>query len=182
MSKRSRVTLLPADVRGELDRRLVAGVFSNYQVLADWLEERGFAVGRHSVARYGKKLERRLEAVRLAALQAQEVVAAAPDCDAMMNDALMRLVQNHLFSLLIDLTPRQARQLKVSTLARSLGDLARAGLVQKRQMEQVRDNLKRKLNDAQDKLLAEARQAAGAAGLSPDTEQRIRQTLLQITP
>ncbi len=57
MAKRSSVQGLPEDVRRQLDERLVAGQFSDYEGLAKWLDENGHKIGKSSINRYGQELE-----------------------------------------------------------------------------------------------------------------------------
>lgn len=57
MSKRSSIDALPADVRRQLDERLVASGFSGYSALAEWLEAEGYKIGKSSIHRHGQALE-----------------------------------------------------------------------------------------------------------------------------
>ena len=54
--------------------------------------------------KYGQKLEQRLELLKIATAQARAVVEAAPDDDR-INEALMRLVQQNLFAVLVEVEP-----------------------------------------------------------------------------
>ena len=44
MGIRSKVAMLPAAVRAELDRRIVGRAFSGYQALAEWLQAQGYRI------------------------------------------------------------------------------------------------------------------------------------------
>ena len=88
---------LPPDLRAEFDRRLIAGAFSDYRGLARWLRENGYSMSHASLARYGKALDRKLAALKLATEQARAVVEAAGGADDTINEGLMRLVQGDLF-------------------------------------------------------------------------------------
>lgn len=60
MPSPSKVELLPEGVRHELEKRLVARAFSDYEGLSAWLEELGHAVSKSALHRYGAALEREL--------------------------------------------------------------------------------------------------------------------------
>jgi Protein of unknown function (DUF3486) len=66
MGIRSKVAMLPAAVRAELDRRIVERAFSGYQALAEWLQAQGYRIADDSVQRYGARLRRQREALDLA--------------------------------------------------------------------------------------------------------------------
>ena len=74
---KGKIKRLPPDLRAEFDRRLVAGAFSDYRGLARWLRENGYSISHTALARYGRALDRKLEALKLATEQAR---APASDC------------------------------------------------------------------------------------------------------
>jgi hypothetical protein len=61
MAPRSKMDLLPQNVRKEIDRRLFESNFSNYVALADELYARGHRISKSAVHRYGKELQRRVQ-------------------------------------------------------------------------------------------------------------------------
>src|SRR2546423_8713418 len=61
MGIRSKVAVLPAAVRGELDRLMVERAFSGYQALAEWLQGQGYRISDDSVQRYGVRLRQQLD-------------------------------------------------------------------------------------------------------------------------
>src|SRR6266851_1252002 len=69
MPARSKVAMLPAEVRTELDRRIVEQAFSGYQDLAEWLQGQGYHIAHDSVQRHGSRLLRRIEAMERLARQ-----------------------------------------------------------------------------------------------------------------
>ena len=74
MPPRSTVELLPADVREELDRRLVETAFGSYEVHATWLGEKGHAVSKSALKRYGVRTK---AAAAASAAAAHEITAKA---------------------------------------------------------------------------------------------------------
>jgi hypothetical protein len=75
MGIRSKVALLPAAVRSELDRHIVERAFGGYQSLAEWLQAKGHRISDDSVQRYGVRLRHQLDAISLACHQAQALAA-----------------------------------------------------------------------------------------------------------
>ena len=56
MPRRSSIATLPPDVRRELELRLVASGFSDYDGHTAWLHDRGHTISRSSLGRYGLEL------------------------------------------------------------------------------------------------------------------------------
>ena len=161
MPRRSKVAVLPEEVRAELDRRLVAGSFSGYVELAEWLTGQGYPISHASVHRHGEELERRIEAVKLATEQAEALVAASPDDTGAVADASIRLAQERIFQVLVAAEGGDLKDL--SAAARALAETARAGTAVRAERR---------------KALAAAAERAGKAmakrGLSGDTATAIR--------
>src|SRR5438105_15864639 len=76
MGIRSKIAVLPAAVRTELDRLIVERAFSGYQALAEWLQAQGYRISDDSVQRYGVRLRHQLDAIKLADHQARAFAAA----------------------------------------------------------------------------------------------------------
>ena len=58
MPARSLIYTLPAELRAELDRRLIESEFAGYEAHASWLAERGHPLGIAVVRRYGARLRK----------------------------------------------------------------------------------------------------------------------------
>jgi hypothetical protein len=172
MPPRSKVSLLPPQVQDELNRRLIAGSFSNYNGLESWLEEQGFAIGKSSLQRYGTRFEERCKALKLATDQAKAIVAEAGDDEGAMNDALIRLVQEKSFNLLMDLDV-DPEQIEFPKLVRAIADVGRTGIKQKEWAAKARQKA---LADA----ASAAQQAARRKGISEETAEFIRKQILGI--
>ncbi len=161
MPRRSKVLTLPAEVRKRLEALIVERGFGDYAGLADWLHAQGYDVGRMSVQRHGAKLERRIEALRLATEQAEALVAAAPDDAGAVADASLRMAQERIFELLLAADEGDLKEL--SAAAKALAETARASLA-------VRAERRKALSEAAER----AGQAAKQAGLSSGTADAIR--------
>lgn len=77
MGRLNSITILPDDVRAEIDARLIASGFGNYEAFSDELRHRGHAVSKSALARYGKTQEKRRQMIKAAA----EISAAGVDAD-----------------------------------------------------------------------------------------------------
>jgi len=176
---KGKIKRLPPDVRAEFDHRLVAGAFSDYRGLSRWLGERGYYISHASLARYGKALDRKLEALKLATEQARIVVAAAGDADDTINEGLMRLVQGDLFRVLVELKEADPEKVDVNALARNVASICRSSVQMRRAAEEIRGGIGRRVAAAERKVVAAARRGA-RGGLSEMAEKRIRAALLEI--
>lgn len=169
MTKRSAVLALPEDVRGELERQLVARAFSDYRGLAAWLEDRGFEISKSALHRYGQEFEDRVEALRTATHQAKLIVESTPDDEGAVSEALMRLVQEKIFQLMMQLEINPAKSPNLGSLARAVAELGRASVTQKKWQAEVRERIETRLK----KLDAET----GAGRVDAETLRRVREEI-----
>lgn len=139
MPPRSKIDQLPDPVREELERRLIASGFGGYRGLADWLESKGFEIGKSALHQWGQTFEDRVKQLKVASAQAKAIVEASPDDEGAVNDALMRLVQEKLFQALMafNVDPDKASTMNLGALARAIAELGRASVVQKKFMAEV---------------------------------------------
>jgi hypothetical protein len=98
----SKIDLLPEEVRRELDERIVAAGFGGYVALSEWLAERGYEIGKSTLGMHGKKMERRLSAVRASTQAAALFEEAARDDTDARSAAIFAQVQSGLFDALVD--------------------------------------------------------------------------------
>jgi uncharacterized protein DUF3486 len=167
-----RIRVLPAEVRKELDERIARRDFKSYRELKRWLGQHNCQIATVGVRRHVLKLDARLEAVRLATEQARAVVEASGSDDTDINQALLRLVQQHLFTLLVETNKADLTEVNLGSLARTVGTLARASVAQ----QQFADEMRTHVLAAQRTLVdAEAR------GLTDAGVAQIKQVLMQIT-
>lgn len=160
MPPRSKVHRAPADIKAFLDRALVENNFSDYENLAKELEERGYAISKSAIQRYGKDFEQRLAALKMASEQAKAIVDASPDDEGAVNDALMRLVQERLFNLLL----AEGGKLDLPKAAKAIAELGKATIAQKKfAIEQ----------NARKQLIAEQREKLDALGKSGEVDTEL---------
>ncbi|MGN5220494.1 DUF3486 family protein [Aeromonas veronii] len=168
MPPRSKVAKLPANVKKWLDEALVEESFGNYELLSKELEARGHSISKSALHTYGQDFSARLSALKMASEQARAVVAAAPDEEGAVNEALMRLVQEHLFKLLM----AEGGDFDLPKIARAVAELGKASVVQKKWQAEVRT----KLEDAAQKV----EQIAKKGGMSSDVINTIRKEILGV--
>jgi len=165
------LTDLPDDVRKELDSKLIANQFSDYVGLSQWLESQGFTISKSSLNRYGQSFEKRLQAVKLSTEMAKTLVENVPDDADAMSEALTRMAQDRLFSLLVNMHI-DADDISVAQLMKAVSELTKASTLNKR----FSQDIKRKLADA-----AKASEAiAKRGGLSDADWAAIRANFLGI--
>jgi len=171
MADRSSILDLPEVTRAELDSRLIKGGFRGYQELETWLRGQGFEVSKSSIHRYGSKLDQRIAELKRSTDQAKALVAAAPDDSADMSEALMRLMQEKLFTLLMDMEvdPENA---SLGAIAKAMAPLARASIALKKHAAEVA----LKARDAADA----ASRIAQRGGLSEGSADEIRRLIMGI--
>jgi hypothetical protein len=172
MPRRSAVFDLPEHIKSALDKRLAEGGFQDYKGLSDWLALMGWQLSKSAIHRYGQNFAEKLSTLKLVTEQAKAVVEAAPDKEGAVNDALVRLVQEKLFGVLIDLDPAVLKQEKLSYLAKAIADLGRASVQQKQWMAKVAER-------ARD-TAAEVAEVARKSGLSDLAVEDIRRRILGV--
>lgn len=171
MPQRSKVLSLPDDIKASLDKRLINGGFSDYTSLATWLEEEGYEISRSSLHRYGSEFETRLGAIRIATEQARAVVEAAGDERGDMNDALISLVQQEAFNVLVHLNDEDKNTI-LPKIGVMIAKLSKASVDQKKWMAEMKEKTA--------KTADEVVKTAKAGGLSAEKAEQIRKQILGI--
>lgn len=172
MPRPSSVENLPKEVKKWLDQALVENNFSGYQQFEEALGERGYQISKSAIHRYGQAFEKRLQDLKLATEQARAIVAASPDDEGAINEALMRLVQEQIFTVLKDFKHDPDKPLNLASLAKAVAELGRASVTQKKWASEV----KKKAEEA----AATVVQAARKGGLSNETVEQIKRQILGI--
>lgn len=171
MPKRSAVIALPKEVKEWLDKALIEGNFSGYEALEEELTGRGFAISKSGIHRYGKEFKERIEGIRKSTEMAKMLAAEAGDDEGALNDALVRILQDKLFNVVMDLKVDPAK-INVASLSKSIADLARASISQKKFMAEVKNKAKSAADNIKDK--------AKKGGLSEDVIRQIEEQVLGI--
>lgn len=180
MARRSSVDALPADIRRWLDRALSDQGFSQYQALEEALRERGFAISKSAIHRYGQKLERRLAAIKASTEAAKLMADASPDDQDARSEALTAMIQTELFETLVNLqeatddsTDPAERVKMLSSAAKNIATLTRSSV-----------NLKRFQRDVTAQATKDAAETAASAaregGATDDQVAFIRARILGI--
>jgi hypothetical protein len=168
MPPRSKVAALPAEVKTWLDQSLVESNFSGYESLSAELESRGYSIGKSALHRYGSEFEVKLASLKLASEQAKAVVQAAPDDEGAVNEALMRLVQEHLFKLLM----ADDGKMDLPKVAKAVAELGRASVVQKKWQAEFREKA--------EAAASKVEKIAKKGGLNAETVAEIRREILGV--
>jgi hypothetical protein len=177
-----KIERLPKDLKSELDRRLAEGTFRSFRILSTWLTRNGYRISYKALNDYGRKFDRRLDAIRLATEQARIVCAQFKDDDVNIQTALLRLVQTRLFEVLRTINETEKKgaagadhervaTVNLTVLARTVSNLARAETENRKWVDHAREVVAaatKKLDDSKGK------------GLSPDVANQIRSVLMEI--
>lgn len=137
MPKRSKVDTLPRELKEWLDAELLKRGFADYVQLAADLQAKGAELSKSAIHRYGSKFEQRMAQLKVSTEQARAVVAASPDDEGAMNEALIRLTQDKLFGVLVDLDV-DPDSVNITKITKSIADLARSSITQKKWQIEVR--------------------------------------------
>lgn len=171
MPARSKVLQLPDQVRQALEQRLIASGFADYQALAEWLADQGYEISKSSLHRFGQTFEERCGALRLATQQAKAIVESTPDDEGAMSEALMRLMQERLFTVLLEMEVDPAK-VNIGAVAKALAPIARASIALKKYSSEVRERAR---------AAAEAvNRIASKGGLSKEAADELRAEILGI--
>ncbi len=168
MPPKSKVLALPPEVKAWLDQALIENNFSQYELLSSALAERGHSIGKSALHEYGQNFEGRLAALRTASEQAKAMVAAAPDDEGAVNEALMRLVQEQIFNSLM----AQDGKVDLAKMAKAVAELGRASVVQKKWQAEVRTKA--------EAAASQVEKIARKGGLNADTVAEIRREILGV--
>ena len=177
MPPRSKVHSLPPELKEWLDNELMARGFSNYEQLAADLNARGAQVSRSALQRYGSPFEKKLAQLKLAGEQARSLVDAVPDEEDKLGAAVIRMTQEKIFNLLmeLDINPEEV---DVNKLFKNAAEIGKASVNQKRFSMEARAAIK---EEARRELLAEQKAQLDAlgnkGGVTAETKLAIRDAL-----
>lgn len=170
MPARSKITTLPEEIKAELDKKLISRGFADYTALVEWLQGQGFEISRSTLHRYGQDFEAKCEAIKIATEQAKAIVGVVGDDEGNMNEALIRLIQQLSFDILI----KNEHEDLLSILPKMgvmIAKLSRASVDQKKYASDAR---KKALEEAANAVETSAKQE----GVSPETIVKIRREIL----
>ncbi|CAM3351977.1 phage protein Gp27 family protein [Paracidovorax anthurii] len=131
MPPRSKVHSLPPALKEWLDAELVKRGFGDYEQLAADLKARGADVSKSALQRYGSPFERSLAKVKMASEQARAIVDAAPDDEDKLSSAVIRVTQEKILNLLMDIDI-DADDVDINKLFKNAAEIGKASVTQKR--------------------------------------------------
>ncbi len=186
MAPRGKILALPKDVRAWLDRALSDQGFGQYELLEELLRDRGFAISKSALHRYGQKLERRLAAVKASTDAMRLLDEAAGDERDSRSAGLLALIQTELFETIVNLQeatdetidPAKRVQL-LSNAAKNIATLTSSSVRLKRWQAEVQAATRAAAIATLDEASREARQA-GEHGMSAERIMELRRKLASI--
>lgn len=164
MAPRSKVHSLPPELKEWLDAELVKRGFGDYVQLAADLKARGAEVSKSALQRYGSPFEQRMAQLKMASEQARALVDAAPDEEDKLGAAVVRMTQEKIFTLLMDMEI-DPKDVDINKLFKNAAEIGKASVTQKRFSMEARAAIeaegKRKLRAEQEANLQEVAKAQG---------------------
>lgn len=179
MGRQSSITALPNDVRDWLNQALAENNFTGYEALESLLRDRGYAISKSAIHRYGQKIERRMAAIKASTEAARLITEGAADDQDVRSEAVIALVQTEMFESILAIQESEDEELSpedriglMSKAAKNIATLTRASIAQKQYKATVQ---------ARAEAAASAvEQIAKKGGLSDEAADLIRQRILGI--
>jgi hypothetical protein len=173
MPARSKITMLPDDIRAEFERLLITKAFSDYAGFEAWFREKGFEISRSAIHRFGQDFEAKCEAIRIATEQAKAIVATVGDDEGNMNEALIRLIQQLSFDILI-----KNQDADIASLLPKMGimvaKLSKASVDQKKWQRDMKEKAVQAVRNIENKA------TTGKKSLDPETMKIIKEEIYGI--
>ena len=145
--ERAKIDRWPKDVRAQLDAEIIGRNFSGYREIADLFASKGYEIKNSAVHAHGQKLDLWIKSIKRTSDTARALVADSPDEANVVGDALMRMITDRLFTLFYDLEIDQAKLSPeiLAKVGKSIADLTRAQVNQKRFAEELRKEISGKV-------------------------------------
>ena len=169
MPRRSKVHELPTELKEWLDAELIKRGFGDYVQLAADLKARGADVSKSALQRYGSPFERRMDQLKVATEQARAIVDSAPDDEDKLGAALMRMTQEKIFGMLLELDI-DVQEVDVNKLFKNAAEIGKASVAHKKFGFEARAALK---EEARRELIAEQRAKLYELGQSGEIDQEM---------
>ena len=167
MGRETAIDQLKPEHKKQLDDKLFDNGFNGYEHLAGWLKQLGYEISKSSVHRYGKKLETKLAAAKVATDMAIHFAENAADDTGALSNATITLMQTEAFNALValkelenDQTPDE-RLLLLAKISKSMAELTRANITQKKWESEVKARAREELIREQEAKLEEHAKAGG---------------------
>lgn len=161
--------LTPGD-KAELNRRLATpGV--TYDVVVDWLKDKGYSISRSAVGRYGKDFLARIETLKVVEEKARAIVSEVGANALSMEEAAAKIFTQKVLEHLLEIDDLSGQ--KFGALMTAFAKLQSSST----QRERLKADFQKKISEAAD----EVSRVAKAKGLSDEAASEIRQKILGIT-
>lgn len=167
MARVTAIDQLSPEHKRELDDKLFDEGFNGYKDLAKWLQQLGYEISKSSVHRYGKKLETKLAAAKVATDMAIHFAENAGDDTGALSNATITLMQTEAFNALVSLKEldevedKSDRLLLIAKISKSMAELTRANITQKKWESEVKEKARAELLAEQAQKLEEHAKAGG---------------------
>ncbi len=127
MPSRSKViTMLPACIRQEVERRLFENGFRDYEGLAQWVRGQGYEISDDSLWRYGRALQQQLAAAELTVRHARALAKLGADHKGLTAKTLITVAQQKALESLLEMEEVKPADLN------AVANLTRAAIAQQR--------------------------------------------------
>jgi hypothetical protein len=178
---RSKITQLPPEIKAEFDKILISKSFSCYDEITGWLNEQlreaglEITVSRSAAHRYGQEFEARIAAIKIATEQACAITDAVGDDAGKMGNALISLVQEKAFDVLVRMEDLDPENVNFEKLTVAIAKLNAAAVAQKKWQAEIRRKAEQALENIEQKTAA-----GGRKSLDPETRRIIKEEVYGI--
>lgn len=177
MPRRSKVLTLPPQLKEWLDAEMLRRGFADYEQLAVDLKARGADLGKSTLHRYGSAFEKRMAQLKMASEQARALVDAAPDEEDKLGSAVVRMTQEKIFKLLMDIDV-DAEDVDINKLFKNAAEIGKASVALKRFSMEARAAIKEEARrELLEKQRAQLEAMPNKGGVTPETKSAIREAL-----
>lgn len=183
MGRETAIDRLSPEHKKMLDDKLFENGFNGYVDLEKWLREMGYEIGKSSIHRYGKQLENKLNAAKIATDMAIHFAENAGDDTGALSNATITLMQTEAFNSLVamkqleEVEAPEERLLLIAKISKSMAELTRANILQKKWEGEVKAKARAELLAEQAEKLE---QHAKAGGLGKDQVEFWRREFLGV--
>lgn len=177
MPRRSKVLTLPPQLKEWLDAEMLRRGFADYEQLAVDLKARGADLGKSTLHRYGSAFEKRMAQLKMASEQARALVDAAPDEEDKLGSAVVRMTQEKIFGLLMEIDV-DAEDVDINKLFKNAAEIGKASVALKRFSMEARAAIKEEARrELLEKQRAQLEAMPNKGGVTPETKSAIREAL-----
>lgn len=134
------------------------------------MAEQGHEIGKSSLHRYGKDIQEKIEAIKMATEQAKAIAEASEDSENDLADAISRLAQTKVFDLLVKL--EDPGEVSLPQLVKAVSDLNKSSIT----IKKWKEDMKTKTKAVADEVTKQAK----LGGLSDGAVEQIKSRILGI--